>query len=82
MALDEKACAQLGACLFVGDCGKNKVTLWGDIRAAECEHKTEVRRTLRLHINGAAAPDAAVGELSSEGRMRPALGLYRDDVGV
>src|SRR6266852_9713385 len=82
MALDEKACAQLGACLFVGDCGKDKVTLRGGARAAECEHETEVRRTLRLHINGAAAPYAAVCEFSREGRMRPALGLDRDYVSM
>ncbi len=68
--------------LLVGEEGQHQGTAWQVTGPQPPPDDGEHGGDHVLHVDGAAAPDPAVGDLTGQGRHRPVRGLRRDDVEV
>ena len=82
MVLDHPARSERATGLLVGDDEQCHVATRSHAAAGEREHHREIHRGLTLHVDRAAAPETAVGDLAAEGVVPPALRLGFDHIGV
>ena len=82
MLLREELRAEVSAGLLVGEHGEHDAAGRHAALCLRSEERRDHHRHARLHVERAASPYDAVGDLGRKRRMRPLLARGRDDVDV